>query len=327
MPHDRRALCVGIDQYSFGPLGGCVADAERLTKVLERHEDGALNFDVKTLVAPEGGSNVAVTRSILLTEINDLFKHPAQVALLSFSGHGTENNLDGYLVTQDAANYAEGVAMQDVLRLANDSRVDEVVILLDCCNSGHLGNAGVRSNTATMREGVSILTASRGDQVSVELTGRGPGSGGGVFTSLVADALEGGAADLLGHVTVPSIYAQVEAALGAWDQRPLMKSHVAQLIPLRRCKPPIRLALLQELPKLFQVPAEEISLTPLHEPSQPGCLPDRVELFDKLQQLNRVHLVVPVGVPHMYDAAMQSKTCKLTASGLFYWRLAERKRL
>lgn len=37
-----------------------------------------------------------------------------------------------------------------------------------------------------------ILTASRGDQPSVE-TG-----GGGVFTSLVVDALEGGAANILG---------------------------------------------------------------------------------------------------------------------------------
>jgi len=26
----RRALCVGVDLYAFGPLRGCVADAERL---------------------------------------------------------------------------------------------------------------------------------------------------------------------------------------------------------------------------------------------------------------------------------------------------------
>src|ERR1700730_4307496 len=51
-----------------------------------------------------------------------------------------------------------------------------------------------------------------GDQPSVE-TG-----GGGVFTSLVVDALEGGAANLLGAVSAPAIYAFVEAALGAWDR-------------------------------------------------------------------------------------------------------------
>jgi len=60
---------------------------------------------------------------------------------------------------------------------------------------------------------VSLLTASRGEQVSVE------DAGGGIFTSLVVDALQGGAADILGDVTAPSVYAYLEAALGAWDQR------------------------------------------------------------------------------------------------------------
>ena len=99
--------------------------------------------------------------------------------------------------------------MTDVLTMANDSKADEVVIVLDCCHSGHAGAVPAIDNTkAILREGVSILTASRGDQPSVEV------GGGGLFTSLVADALEGGAADLVGDVTVPAIYAFVEAALG-----------------------------------------------------------------------------------------------------------------
>jgi uncharacterized caspase-like protein len=114
---------------------------------------------------------------------------PADAALLHFSGHGTINNLDGYLVTQDAKKYDDGVAMSDFLKLANDSKVAEVVLLLDCCFSGNLGNVpAVDNSKSLLREGVSILTAGRGDQPSVE-TG-----GGGVFTSLVVDALEGGCA-------------------------------------------------------------------------------------------------------------------------------------
>src|SRR2546428_12846457 len=124
--------------------------------------------------------------------------------------------------------------MGDVIAMANQSKVTEIVILLDCCHSGHLGNAPTIDNTkALLREGISILTASRGDQVSVE-TG-----GGGLFTSLVVDALEGGAADILGAVSAPGIYAYVEAALGAWDQRPLFKSHVTRVLALRRCTPPL----------------------------------------------------------------------------------------
>jgi len=81
-----------------------------------------------------------VTRSTLRAAIDELFKHPADVALLSFQDTGTANNLGGYLVTQDAKSYDEGVAMADVIVMANNSRTDEVVILLDCCRSGHLGN-------------------------------------------------------------------------------------------------------------------------------------------------------------------------------------------
>jgi len=99
----------------------------------------------------------------------------------------------------------------------------------------HLRSINAR---AMLREGISILAASRGDQISVET------SNGGLFTSLVTDALGGGAADLLGNVTAPAIYAFAEAALGAWQQRPLFKSHLSTVLPIRKCNPPIDRAIL-----------------------------------------------------------------------------------
>jgi hypothetical protein len=36
--------------------------------------------------------------------------------------------------------------------------------------------------------------------------------------------------------------------------------------------------------------------------------------------MNRVGLVAPVGEEHMYYAAMNSKSCKLTTLGAQYWR-------
>src|SRR4051812_15009806 len=123
--------------------------------------------------------------------------------------------------------------MADVLKMASASTADEVVVLLDCCQPGHLGSIpAIRNDGILLREGAWIITASRGGQPSVEV------AGGGLFTSLVVDALEGGAADLLGDVTITAIYAKVEAALGAWDQRPLLKSHVSKVIAIRRCEPP-----------------------------------------------------------------------------------------
>jgi Caspase domain len=318
----RRALCVGIDAYPFGALRGCVADAERMVSLLAKHEDDTPNFECRKMVARVGGAPDVVTRPKLKQAIEQLLKDKAEVALLHFSGHGTENNLGGFLVTQDAKSYDEGVAMTDVLKMANDSKAHEVVIFLDCCHSGHFGSVPTVDNTkAFLRDGVSILTASRGDQVSVEA------NGSGLFSSLVGDALEGGASDLLGNVTAPAIYALVEAALGAWDQRPLFKAHVSTVVALRKCRPPIDTAILRALPILFPVPAEDLSLTPDYEATNELVNNEKREMFSKLQALNRVYLVVPVGVDHMYDAAMRSKACRLTAAGRYYWRLAKDDRI
>lgn len=318
----RRALCVGIDNYPFGALSGCVSDAERLASLLSKHQDGTPNFECKKLVAPNGGASDIITRAKLKQAVEQLFKDKADVALLHFSGHGTENNLGGYLVTQDAKNYDEGLSMSDVLKMANDSKANEVVVLLDCCHSGHMGQIPtINNNSALLREGVSIITASRGDQPSVEV------GGGGLFTSLVLDALDGGAADLLGHVTIPAIYAKVEAALGAWDQRPLLKSQVSKVIAIRNCEAPISITTLRDLPVLFPLPAEDFALSPEYEGTHQGKDAAKVALFSKLQQLNRVHLVVPIHAKHMYDAAMQSTGCRLTAAGRYYWRLAKNGRL
>jgi hypothetical protein len=313
----RRALCVGIDLYPFGSLAGCVSDAERVARVLAKNDDGTPNFDCRIITAPLGGKPDLVTRPILRQAIEQLFKDKADVALLHFSGHGTVNNLDGYLVTQDAESYDDGVSMTDVLKLANGSAAGEVVILLDCCHAGNFGNPPVIDNTkALLREGVSVLTASRGDQPSVEV------GGGGLFTSLVVDALAGGAADILGGVTAPAVYAYVEAALGAWDQRPLFKAHVSKLVELRRCQCAIDPVILRKLPEYFPLPAEDLPLDPTFEATSATASPNNVRVFEALQKLNRVHLVEPVGAKHM-----SSRACHLTASGRYYWRLASNHRI
>jgi hypothetical protein len=317
----RRALCVGIDHYTGGSLQGCVSDATRMAATLARHENGDPNFDCRLLTAPIGGSAAAVTRTILREQLHQLFRDPARLALFFFAGHGTVNNLGGYVVTQDAARFDEGLPLAEILQLANASQVEEVVVILDSCFSGWMGNEPVVNNMAVLREGVSIMTASRGEQVSVEA------AGGGLFTSLVVDALQGGAANLLGEVTVPAIYAYVEGALGAWDQRPLFKAHVSQVIELRCCAPPINREVLRRVPLLFPLPAEDLPLDPSFERSSSEARADNVGKFDDLQALNRVHLVTPVAVAHMYDAAMRSTACRLTPSGRYYWRLASDGRI
>jgi len=317
----RRALCVGIDEYGQNSLRGCVNDALQMARLLEKHHDGAPNFDCKTLIAAQGNFDV-VTKAALRHHLQQLFQHPAEIALFHFSGHGTVNSLDGYLCTQDGADHDEGVPLTEVLRLANSSRTKDVVIVLDCCFSGQAGNPPVLDGEkAVLREGVCILTGSRNDQPSVETGGTG------LFTSLVLDALEGGAANLLGGVSAPAIYTFVEAALGAWDQRPLFKSNISTAVDLRRCEPPIARTILRRIPTLFPLPAEDRPLDPTYEKTHPSALPANVTVFEELQALYRVHLVVPVDAPHMYDAAIGSKACCLTPAGKYYWRLARNRRI
>jgi Caspase domain len=313
----RRALVVGIDDYPHAPLESCVKDAKRMAQLLERHEDGTPNFAVKLMTTPPS----VITRVTLRQAIRELLEDGADLALLYFSGHGTENNLGGFLVTPDAAVYDEGVALTEVLTLANTSAAREVVVLLDCCHAGSLGVVPPISNeVAALREGVSILTASRAGQAAMEHRD------GGVFTSLVLAALEGGAADAVGAVTAASVYAYVDESLGPWDQRPLLKSHVSQLVPLRYARPSIDIAILRELPAWFSSDEADLPLDPSYEPEAEPRDAEHERVFHCLQQARAAKLVEPVGTQHMYYAAMEHRSCRLTALGRHYWHLAyERK--
>ena len=101
----KLALLVGIDDYPTSPLAGCVHDATRMHDLLHRHHDDSPNFECRKLVAP----SERVTRATLKKAVGELFTRQADVALFFFAGHGTANNLGGYLVTQDAQKYDEGL--------------------------------------------------------------------------------------------------------------------------------------------------------------------------------------------------------------------------
>jgi len=321
----QKALIVGINDYPNAPLSGCVDDANKMEEVLARNEDGSPNFTCKKLTAP----NKTITKAMLKKHVEDLFAYQPDVALFYFSGHGTENNLGGYLVTQDAKVYDEGLPMQEVLTLANNSRAHEVVIILDCCNSGAFGRVPAINNTAVnLREGISVLTASLADQSSIEVNGNG------IFTKLIYEALQGGASDVLGHVTVASVYAYADQILGAWDQRPLLKSHVSTLLPLRKCRPQVDSSILRLLPEYFKPADFTYPLDPSYEPDKHDVgleyqtrNPEHEMIFKHLQKYRDAHLLIPVGEDHLYYAAIRSKACKLTALGQFYWNLANRGKI
>ncbi len=285
-----------------------------MAQLLRRHHDGAVNFDVEVLTSDE----VTVTKARLRERVAALLRQPADVALLYFTGHGSEDDAGGHLVTTDASEHDPGVALGDVLALANRAtHIGEVVIIVDSCHGGWLGSIPATGTThAQLREGLSILTASRAAEVAYEE------HGGGVFTKLVRSALEGGAADVLGHVSVAGVYAHVSQALGAWDQRPLFKSHVARMLTLRRAPPAVPLATLRRLPEWFPEDDTVFPLSPRNEPTADPPDEHAEATFRCLQQGNRAKLVEPVGEEDMYWAAVRATGCRLTTLGRFYCRLA-----
>lgn len=314
----RRALIIGIDDYPEAPLTGCVSDAKRMHGVLSRNADGTLNFQCEVFTSPP----TILTRAEVRKAIERLFKEQADVAFFHFSGHGVISGSDGYIVTPDAIAYDVGIPMSEILSMANSSQVDQVFLTLDCCNSGVFGTVPeLKDDRAVISDGVSIITATRGNQESLEE------GGGGIFTSLLVEALEGGAAGLLGDVTAASTYAYINNSLGAWDQRPMFKTNVSRFIVLRRAKPRIDLPLLKSLVRYFPLPAEELPLTPAYEPEVEPHDEEKELAFRDLQRLRHAGLVEPVGEEHMYYAAMNSKACRLTMLGRYYWRLVSQDKL
>ena len=314
----RRALIVGIDDYEQAPLSGCVNDADSVATVLETHGTGSPNFDIRLITSPSKN----LTRSALRNAITKLFENDCDIALFYFSGHGFARSGDGYIVTKDAKQYDEGIAMTEILGLANKSRVKNKIIILDCCYSGNMGTPNIADDgVAQLAEGVTVLTASRGSEVAMEQ------GDGGVFTDLVVAALQGGAADLRGHITPGSIYAYVDQALGAWDQRPIFKTNITQFTSLREVQPQVPLETLRKLVNYFTRPQDEYPLDPSYEYTEEGSNPDNVNVFKDLQKMEGVGLIVPVGEEHMYYAAINSKSCRLTALGAQYWRLASENKL
>lgn len=318
----KRALIVGLDDYPGMPLTGCANDAHAIVEMLRCNGNGSRNFDIRL-----SSDALTVTLRELKSQIKALFATPTNVALFYFAGHGAVEDGQAYLCTSDYTPETPGLRMEDLMQMADDAagKIHNRIILLDCCFAGNASNRSIFNSTvsnAVLSHGTTVLTASRESETSKEINGHG------VFTYLMLDALRGGAADILGRITPASVYSHIDQSLGAWDQRPLFKSHVDTFLVLRAMPPKVTLETLKLLPQLFSTPDSQYLLTPDHEHTNPDGSrrvdgnPRLHAEFLALQNCNRVDLVYPVDEKHMYWAAMHSKSCALTPLGKHYWRLA-----
>ncbi|MDR2408607.1 MAG: caspase family protein [Bacteroidales bacterium] len=320
----RKALIVGINNYPSAPLKGCINDASGIASLLERHGNGSPNFDIKLITDIQN-------KSQLMELITQLFAGDCETALFFFSGHGYINEVGGYLVTPDHEKYDVGISMDELLTIVNQSAIKDKIIILDCCFSGTMGSSKTSGGVCQIQSGVSILTASRDNETSIEINNHG------LFTALLIDALQGGAADLRGNISPGGIYSYIDQALGPWDQRPVFKTNVTRFTSLREITPQVSVDTIRKLIDYFKSPTDELKLDPSfeytnspddkHNIIKPYANPENVAIFKELQKLEGVGLVIPVDTAHMYFAAMESKSCKLTSLGYHYWRLVKDKRI
>lgn len=320
----RKALVIGIDDYpGKSKLHCCANDALAIADLLEYNEDGSRNFDIRKPQIRD--------QSSLKMHIEELFKGKGDVALLYFAGHGTRNETGGYLVTPDYDDCSLGVSMTDLASIMSNSKWTNKIAILDCCSAGAMGDFTSAEETCILKDGMTIMSACDRDESATECDGHG------IFTDLLIEGLKGGAADLSGSVTPGSLYAYIDKSLGAWSQRPVFKTNVSNFVCLRGVAPPVDRKTLSETIALFEDRESVLRLDPSfeftnnpdykNELKEPYCIEENVEKLKNLQKLESVGLVVPVEEEHMYFAAMNSGTCRLTPLGKYYWKLAKEGRI
>lgn len=239
--------------------------------------------------------------------IQNLFAGDGEVSILYFAGHGHIEATGGYLCTSDVKSGNDGVPLAEIMTMANQSRMQNRVIILDSCYGGVAGGSPLSQSVAEISEGV--------------------------FTNLLVDALGGAAGNLVGDVTPGGVYAHVDQSLGPWAQRPVFKTNVNRFVSLRKVQPPLELSELRQISDLFTAPGYHFQLDPTYEPERhessaqnpqgiPAPIPEHNKVFSVLQKYNHVGLVVPENAPHMWHAAMESTTIRLTALGEHYRKLS-----
>ena len=155
------------------------------------------------------------------------------------------------------------MSLNEVMGFVAQSKARNKIIILDSCFSGAISNPVEMQNYSVLHNGTTILAAcGPSEYVSEE-------NGHGIFTSLLVEALYGGAMNLLGEVSPGSIYSYIDRSLGAWDeQRPLFKANISNFVSLRKNAPPISIAELRQITEIFTSQYGEYSLDPTYEPDK-----------------------------------------------------------
>lgn len=332
----KKALIIGLDTYQseeIEDLSWAVTDAEAIGKLLAHNgdvppdENPTPNYECQVLLDKmEDGS--PISWAALRKTCTDFFSEDNEQSLLYFSGHGILTPFGGLLCTSDAIPHDWGIPMAEVMQMTVDSNARDILLILDCCYSGDMGNPSIFKNgdnpLSLLKENTTVIAASRFNQEAIE------DGGHGLFTAAVLDALEGGAADHMGWVTAPSIYAYVERRFAGIAHRPVYKCHSNQIDVIRQCMPLIERLKLLELVSHFPSVNYKYELDPEYEPEDEHgyCREpvnhEKVAIAHLFKEYRDAGLLKP-STPgeQLYWTARRNHTVELTNRGREYWNLVK----
>jgi uncharacterized caspase-like protein len=264
--HDAYAVVIGVGRYehpTIPTLKYTVADAEAIYRVLL--DAGGFKKEHVQLLTDR--SERKPTLRNIKHALGTFLARSAQKAdtvVVYFAGHGApevdqrgveRDGLAKYLIPSDADPddlFSTALPMDDLQTIFGRIEAERVVMFLDACYSGEAGGRTFTSRRTRARgvddlflerltrsRGRAIVTASRTNEVSIEL----PELGHGIFTYYLAEGLRG-AGDLNrdGIVTLQELYEYVEQqvvrksrAVGG-NQHPVLKGELEGVLPLTRVR-------------------------------------------------------------------------------------------
>lgn len=223
-----RAAFIGVDRHSdagIRDLSGCRRDARALHALFTDTFDG-----LTPILLLDQDATVAAVRHSFQSVLEDA--EPDDVAIVSFSGHGTR---DHRLVLHDTSKSDLPVSTIDMAELAEHfkrSKARVILCILDCCFSGGAPARVLEDSPAPRSpgsplesiagEGRLIMAASNVNEPALELGGHG------LLTKALIDVLQDGTDTVSVVAAVDCVMARVRAdasRLGA-VQTPVLFGHV-----------------------------------------------------------------------------------------------------
>ena len=220
----RYAVVIGVDQYAdtqITTLGGASNDAKILSNALIEH--AGFPGEQVTLLASDQPAERQPTRGNILRRLSNLAAvvPPDGLLLLSFAGHGIERGGQAFLLPSDAqvsddVDLLEQTAINvsQVKERIRKIGVSQVLIILDACRNDPVGRANADNPlTPAYTRGFNFDLRNREVEAFATLYATEVGRRAyeykekrqGYFTWILVEALQGGAANEKGEVTLASL--------------------------------------------------------------------------------------------------------------------------